>query len=237
MNVVSIPQKDLQKMTVYCFDVLLNHFNKDYKLVKPTLSQSYIAYPMFITVNNPSNSAKLRGCIGTFEKDTNKTIFDHLQEYTIQSAFYDSRFAGNHITQQELVEIELSVSLLDDDKSTTSINDWTIGTDGIKISFTNNNRTHRGTFLPEVATEQEWDKQTTIEKLIKKTGYYGQIDDDFLKTITLLKYASNKYAMTFLQFKEYKKRSFATISPIPESVNTIAQYLTYFGISYLILFM
>ena len=44
-----------------------------------------------------------------------------------------------------------------------------------------------GTFLPEVATEQEWTQAETLENLIRKSGYYGQIDSQLLQSIHLTK--------------------------------------------------
>ena len=38
MNVFNFTKEDLHKMTVYCYDVLLNHFDEKYKLIEPKLS-------------------------------------------------------------------------------------------------------------------------------------------------------------------------------------------------------
>ena len=235
MNVFSFTKEDLHKMTVYCYDVLLNHFDEKYKLIEPKLSQQYIAYPLFITINNPSRSNKLRGCIGTFTKDSTQTIFSHLKKYTIQTAFHDSRFANNHITKDELKDIELSISLLDSDVECKSLDDWNIGTDGIKINFIHNERKYGGTYLPEVAEEQSWDKITTIKNLIQKTGYSEEITNEFLQNIKIMKYASNKYTLSFKDFKKYKNKIINKLSlTIDFDRNNLLRYLTYSGAIYLL---
>ena len=235
MNVFNFTKEDLHKMTVYCYDVLLNHFDEKYKLIEPKLSQQYIAFPLFITINNPSRPNKLRGCIGTFTKDSTQTIFSHLKKYTIQTAFHDSRFANNHITKEELTNIELSISLLDDDQECKSFDDWNIGTDGIKISFTHNERKYGGTYLPEVAEEQSWNKITTIKNLIEKTGYSEEITNEFLQNIKLMKYASNKYTLSFNKYKKYKNKIITNpLYNIIFDTNNFLRYLTYSGAIYLL---
>ena len=56
MNVLQIPEKDLKDMTIYCWHVLLNHFNKEHSITVPVLSEQYIAYPVFITIQDLSNN-------------------------------------------------------------------------------------------------------------------------------------------------------------------------------------
>ena len=48
--------------------------------------------------------------------------------------------------------------------------DWEVGTHGIILNLTRNNRKYDATFLPEVAAEEEWDKKTTLKHLLKKAG-------------------------------------------------------------------
>lgn len=48
--------------------------------------------------------------------------------------------------------------------------DWVIGTHGIIIDFIHNKKKYNATFLPEVASENQWDHKTTLKHLIRKTG-------------------------------------------------------------------
>jgi len=50
--------------------------------------------------------------------------------------------------------------------------DWEVGKHGIEIEFTGEGgRIHRGTYLPHVASEQDWNQRETIDSLLKKAGY------------------------------------------------------------------
>jgi hypothetical protein len=51
--------------------------------------------------------------------------------------------------------------------------DWTLGTHGLRISFTHRNRRHGATYLPDVAVEQGWTKEETVESLMRKAGWDG----------------------------------------------------------------
>lgn len=51
--------------------------------------------------------------------------------------------------------------------------DWDLGTHGIRISFFHRGRRHGATYLPDVAVEQGWTKEETVENLMHKAGWYG----------------------------------------------------------------
>lgn len=51
--------------------------------------------------------------------------------------------------------------------------DWTLGTHGIRISFIYRGRRYGATFLPDVAVEQGWSKEETVESLMRKAGWDG----------------------------------------------------------------
>jgi AMME syndrome candidate gene 1 protein len=52
----------------------------------------------------------------------------------------------------------VEISLLNTFEKITDPLDWEVGKHGIEIEFKNpkSGKTHRGTFLPNVAPEQEW---------------------------------------------------------------------------------
>jgi len=51
--------------------------------------------------------------------------------------------------------------------------DWELGTHGLRISFIHRNRRHGATYLPDVAVEQGWTKEETVESLMRKAGWDG----------------------------------------------------------------
>jgi len=79
--------------------------------------------------------------------------------------------------------------------------DWEVGKHGIEIEFKKNGRHYSGTFLPEVAQEQGWDRKTTLEYLIQKAGYPMSLES-VKEDIEMTRYQSIKRKMTFKEFKE-----------------------------------
>lgn len=217
MNVLQIPEKDLKDMNIYCWQVLLNHFNKEHSITVPVLSQQYIAYPVFITIQDISNNIpKLRGCIGTFEKNENKNIFEHLKMYTLKTILEDTRFSEDEkIKENEIENLELSISLLGDDIKMDSEKDWEIGVHGIKFNYNQ----YISIYLPEVAVEQNWTKQETIESLIQKSGFFGEYNKE---KMNLLKYETAKHKLKYAEFLNEEKSKI--------TYDDIARILTYFGI-------
>jgi hypothetical protein len=51
--------------------------------------------------------------------------------------------------------------------------DWELGTHGLRISFIHRNRRYGATYLPDVAPEQGWTKEETVESLMRKAGWDG----------------------------------------------------------------
>lgn len=214
MNVLQIPEKDLKDMTIYCWHILLNNFNNKHNIIVPQLSKQYIAYPIFITILDISNNKpKLRGCIGTFEKNENKNIFEHLKMYTLKTILEDTRFSQDEkIKENEIENLELSISLLGDDIKMDSKNDWVIGVHGLKFNYNQ----YSSIYLPEVAIEQQWTKNQTIESLIRKSGFVGEFAKE---KINLLKYKTAKYKLTYAEFLNEEKNKL--------SYDDIARILTY----------
>ncbi|EXJ80662.1 hypothetical protein A1O3_06946 [Capronia epimyces CBS 606.96] len=141
--------------------------------VPPTYAAQVSAtesYPLFVTWNTVSRAGhkSLRGCIGTFEAHPLAT---GLSTYALTSALDDTRFSP--IPASLLPALSCSLTLLADFEPCNDAMDWTLGLHGLKISFTYRNRRHGATYLPDVAVEQGWDKEQTVESLMKKAGWDG----------------------------------------------------------------
>lgn len=128
------------------------------------------SFPLFVTWNTLSRSGhkSLRGCIGTFE---GLPLSTGLQSYSLTSAFDDTRFSP--IPASLLPSLSCSLTLLADFETCADAMDWDLGTHGIRISFNYRNRRHGATYLPDVAVEQGWTKEETIESLMRKAGWDG----------------------------------------------------------------
>ncbi|KAK5202480.1 hypothetical protein LTR41_011774 [Exophiala xenobiotica] len=128
------------------------------------------SYPLFVTWNTLSRSGhkSLRGCIGTFEA---LPLASGLSTYALNSAFDDTRFSP--IPSSLLPGLSCFITLLADFEQCKDAMDWTLGTHGLRISFTHRSRRHGATYLPDVAVEQGWTKEETVESLMRKAGWDG----------------------------------------------------------------
>jgi AmmeMemoRadiSam system protein B/AmmeMemoRadiSam system protein A len=105
-------------------------------------------YGAFVTLKN---KGKLRGCIGRFNSE--KPLFQTIEEMAIGAATRDSRFES--VSIEELKDIEIEISLLMPLKKINSIDEIQLGKHGVYIKKGLNS----GTFLPQVALETNWTKE------------------------------------------------------------------------------
>ncbi|KAJ5805421.1 uncharacterized protein N7503_003023 [Penicillium pulvis] len=133
-------------------------------------SKSDEKYPLFVTWNtiSRSGSKSLRGCIGTFEA---QKLESGLKSYARNSAFDDTRFSP--IPKSLLPALSCSLTLLGSFEPCTNPMDWNLGTHGLRISFIHRGRRYGATYLPDVAVEQGWSKEETVESLMRKAGWDG----------------------------------------------------------------
>eukprot|EP01107_Rhizomastix_libera_P004817 TRINITY_DN17928_c0_g1_i2.p1 TRINITY_DN17928_c0_g1~~TRINITY_DN17928_c0_g1_i2.p1 ORF type:complete len:198 (+),score=28.55 TRINITY_DN17928_c0_g1_i2:60-653(+) len=115
------------------------------------------------------NKGELRGCIGIFSPK------EPLWEVAISRALEtleDSRFFDNPITPKEFKnEISISISVLSTPvRIKDPLTEVKVGVHGIIVS----KRGYRGTYLPQVATEQGWDvKKFCTHCATRKAGIPG----------------------------------------------------------------
>lgn len=130
---------------------------------------------VFVTLNK-NNS--LRGCIGypePYEK-----LIDALLDVSLAAAFDDPRF--NPLTKEEYPDIEVEISILTKpqrimvDGYEEYPSKIELGVDGLIIEKGYN----RGLFLPQVATEQNWNMEEYLTNLCYKAGLSSNswMDDD-----------------------------------------------------------
>ncbi|KAF2351407.1 AMMECR1 domain [Trinorchestia longiramus] len=194
-------------MCFYCFDVLHSHLHS---LDPPPLPDfTNDPYPLFVTWN-AGRDRRLRGCMGTF---SHINLHAGLREYAATrywllpgvgcyqvlvatSAFKDSRFQP--IAPDELPRLSVSVSILRQFEEARDYRDWDIGTHGIRIEFFNERGAKRtATYLPEVAPEQGWDHDKTIDSLLRKGGFKGSVTTEIRRSLKLTRYQSEKISITY----------------------------------------
>lgn len=116
---------------------------------------------IFVTL---MNAGELRGCIGTFQPE--HPLVKTLCEYAVASA-QDRRFLKNPVTLQELPQLQISISILSPLRRIQRLEEIQIGTHGIRVG----QGKAVGCFLPEVATEQAWDRQEFVEYCLKHKAH------------------------------------------------------------------
>lgn len=103
---------------------------------------------------------KLRGCIGTFSEEN--TLSDNVTSMALSASTSDTRFPP--LQPDELDGLKIELSVLSPKKPIRDKAEIILGTHGIYIEKDNK----RGTFLPQVAVEQNW----TIEEFLGNCARY-----------------------------------------------------------------
>ena len=94
-------------------------------------------------------NGELRGCLGTFSES--EPLCQNVQKMSASSATEDIRFKP--VLPEELDDLRIEISVLSPRRKITDISEIEPGKHGIYIKKGSN----RGTFLPQVATAQNWD--------------------------------------------------------------------------------
>jgi uncharacterized protein len=111
----------------------------------------------FVTLHE-MGTHRLRGCIGTFE--SNRPLIETVQAMAV-GALSDPRFFNWRITESDLPRLDLEISVLSPLRPMSGPMDFDLLTEGIYMVF--GQRT--GVFLPQVARETGWSKETLLEHL------------------------------------------------------------------------
>jgi len=128
----------------------------------------YKAYPIFkmelgafVTLHI---HGQLRGCIGYII--ANKPLFETIVEAAKHSAFDDPRFP--ELSRDECDEIEIEISVLSQFESIKSYDEIEVGKHGLLLE-----EGGRAVLLPQVATEQNYNRAQFLTALCHKAGLYG----------------------------------------------------------------
>lgn len=105
---------------------------------------------IFVTL---TNQGRLRGCIGNFSPYA--SLAKMVQELAMASATQDYRFAYHPVTLDEMDKIDIKISILSELKKVNSAHEVEVGKHGIWIKQGGRS----GTYLPEVATEMNWNRE------------------------------------------------------------------------------
>jgi AmmeMemoRadiSam system protein A len=104
----------------------------------------------------------LRGCIGYIVSD--RPLAEVISEVAVKAALEDPRFPP--LTQSELGRATLEISVLSPLKEVAGVDEVQVGRDGLLIELGR----YRGLLLPQVATEQGWDREQFLDHTARKAG-------------------------------------------------------------------
>lgn len=150
-TLLKIARKTLEKY-------IRNKVVVDYDIVDDRLKEKL---GLFVTLKKNN---ELRGCIGIITPE--KSIIDALIEMTITAATRDFRFPK--VTPDELSDIKIEVSILSPLKKIENINEIEIGRHGLYLC----NGIRCGILLPQVAIENNWDRDKLLEMVSLKAGLH-----------------------------------------------------------------
>ncbi|OGV57056.1 MAG: hypothetical protein A2X45_01580 [Lentisphaerae bacterium GWF2_50_93] len=115
----------------------------------------------FVTLHSKDGS--LRGCIGNIEAF--EPLCANIMHNALNAAFGDPRFKRMR-TLEELDEVIIEISVLTPPEKIKSLDEFIIGKHGIILTKGH----YSSVFLPQVASEQGWDMETTLVHLSMKAG-------------------------------------------------------------------
>lgn len=187
------------QLVAHCFDVLVNHFDRQHE-VRTRFPRDQPAFPLFVTWRKREANGRwsLRGCVGTFSA---LKLEQGLKRFSLSSALKDKRFSV--MRQDEIRHLRCEVSLLTDFEEAEHRFDWVVGVHGIQIDFEGRSVKYTSTYLPQVAVEQGWSQDETLNSLIRKAGYNGRVDD-VIDTLRVTRYKSAKHSLTFDEYHKLR---------------------------------
>jgi AmmeMemoRadiSam system protein A len=114
---------------------------------------------VFVSIHVGTN---LRGCVGTI--DPTNPLYQSVAGCAVAPASRDSRFKPVQLS--ELPEADFEISVLSPVEDVTDIQSIEIGTHGLIVSRGN----ARGLLLPQVAVQQQWDRERFLGETCRKAG-------------------------------------------------------------------
>jgi uncharacterized protein len=105
---------------------------------------------------------ELRGCIGY--PGSEKRLDDVVGHCAVAAATEDPRFPV--LSPSEVPELELEISVLTPTRKVNDVSEIEVGRDGLIVQ----EGFRKGLLLPQVATEQRWDRDTFLSHTCLKAG-------------------------------------------------------------------
>lgn len=137
-------------------DVVLGKPFRERKITQPQLLEHRGA---FVTLKIKGG---LRGCLGQFTAE--EPLWQVVKDRARASALEDPRFSP--VRPNEVPKLSIEISALTRLREIESVEEIEVGRHGILIARGG----YRGTLLPQVATENDWDRRTFLVHTCRKAG-------------------------------------------------------------------
>jgi len=140
----------------------------------------------FVTLKE---KGELRGCIGYIAPM--KPLCMTVRDVAAEAALHDPRFVP--VATRELSELEYEVSVLSPLRRVTDWKQIQVGRDGLLVR----KGEYEGVLLPQVATEEHWDRNTFLNQVCIKAGLPSgcwKDDDADVFTFTAVVFGENYLA-------------------------------------------
>ncbi len=114
----------------------------------------------FVTLKKKNGA--LRGCIGYVEAQ--KPLLQCVADMAVACSFRDPRFSP--VTTDELADLDMEISVLTPLEEIQEAEDIRVGVHGLMIK----KGSASGLLLPQVASEQGWERERFVEETCRKAG-------------------------------------------------------------------
>ena len=168
----------------------------------------------FVTL---TKHGQLRGCIGYVAPI--KPLYLTVRDVATMAALRDTRF--HPVTTDELGDLSYEISVLSPLRRVRDVEEIRIGRDGLLIHGDD----HEGLLLPQVASDEKWDRPTFLEEVCYKAGlsaHAWQSPDSDLFRFTALVFGEGRNLSALPPLDLLRKPWTTPLPPAPAPTSPLA---------------
>ncbi|MCX7784732.1 MAG: AmmeMemoRadiSam system protein B [candidate division WOR-3 bacterium] len=159
-DIIQLTEQEKKELLRIARTTIENHIvGKKIPEFKPITEKLKEQYGVFVTLKK---RGQLRGCIGYVQGI--KPLYQAVSDMAIAASTEDPRFP--RVTANELKDITIEITVMTPLRRIKNINEIQVGKHGIVIKRGYN----QGLLLPQVATEEGWDRETFLKHTCWKAG-------------------------------------------------------------------